>query len=320
MFQRNNRGNREGGGRDQRKRTSGPRGLFNNNVWHCDCEPRLPAEHFRVKKEGKNNGRWFYTCQQQEPQRCGFFLWDEDAKPREEAAVLSNSRNEPSGGMQEGWKSGRYHDTGPPIREHYESPTPPPSWTSEAPLPTGSKRTAQTAAIDLDGDGSADSFETPRKVRQVDAYPTPATTGKRKLPWQEAEPTTPANAVYHSEYFSTPSKQQQPQTPFMPAARSTAATPSPPTRHRDALNDPADDASSLTAEALACLASAKLPPDTLSKLRSILTKHDLKSQGITKGRDISRLALKAKEAKITELEARIASMSAEIDLERAGGG
>merc|ERR1711915_155335 len=89
-------------------------GVFADGIWQCNCTPRLPAEHFKVKKEGKNQGRWFYTCQQQQEKRCDFFLWDEDAKPREEAAVLSGKRTEPgavnSGGQtQDGWNAGRGH-------------------------------------------------------------------------------------------------------------------------------------------------------------------------------------------------------------------
>ena len=87
------------------------RGRFDNGIWMCDCSPRLPAEHFQVKKESANKGRWFYTCQRGSTNRpknqdhlhipisneqgCKFFLWDEDAKPREEAAVLMGARSEP---------------------------------------------------------------------------------------------------------------------------------------------------------------------------------------------------------------------------------
>jgi hypothetical protein len=33
-------------------------GLFSDGIWHCDCDlsPRLPAEHFVVKKESPNKG------------------------------------------------------------------------------------------------------------------------------------------------------------------------------------------------------------------------------------------------------------------------
>lgn len=71
------------------------RGLFVDGMWYCDCETRLPAEKFQVKNGGKNHGKWFFTCQNGQPKRCGFFLWATDAKIREEAAVLGNSRTEP---------------------------------------------------------------------------------------------------------------------------------------------------------------------------------------------------------------------------------
>lgn len=36
-----------------------------------------------------------YTCQKPQPTRCGFFLWDDEAKSRSTTVVLSNSRSEP---------------------------------------------------------------------------------------------------------------------------------------------------------------------------------------------------------------------------------
>lgn len=48
---------------------------------------------FQVKREGKNKGRWFYTCpidrtkgRPGEPANCDFFLWAEDARERESKA------------------------------------------------------------------------------------------------------------------------------------------------------------------------------------------------------------------------------------------
>jgi hypothetical protein len=69
-------------------------------------------------------------------------------------------------------------------------------------------------------------------------------------------------------------------------------------------------------EALAALSGIAVSEDVLTTLRGILSKHDLTSQGVAKGRDISRLALKAKEAKIAELQARVASLEAERELDR----
>jgi hypothetical protein len=71
------------------------KGAFISGIWHCNCTPRLPASRFQVKKEGPNKGRYFYTCQEPEGQRCGFFLWDDEAKTREAGAVLAGRTTEP---------------------------------------------------------------------------------------------------------------------------------------------------------------------------------------------------------------------------------
>ncbi len=42
------------------------RGLFLDGVWHCDCEPRLPADKFQTKNGGKNHGRWCEFTQNQD--------------------------------------------------------------------------------------------------------------------------------------------------------------------------------------------------------------------------------------------------------------
>ncbi|KAK3112860.1 hypothetical protein LTR53_010411 [Teratosphaeriaceae sp. CCFEE 6253] len=376
------------GGRGGQGSANGSRavlkGLFADGIWQCECSPRLPAEHFKVKKEGKNQGRWFYTCQNQEPKRCGFFLWDEDAKPREEAAVLTASRTEPlgrhSGGgeVQEGWDAGRAQRAartdgmgarvggsgamGMFARTHGQetmeadeetasstpspariSPPPPYSWRGEGAMSgKSSKRTAQQAGMGGEEDDeffpwpltgqeeqdlakAADTTaarpETPHKVQKIGVYDTPATTVKRRvLPWleQEQTPKTPSTASNAGksvpDCFDTPSKHAGPTTPLaeeqapLPAPLPTAATPSPTTRYKDALHNPADSASTLTTSALTLLAPAHVAPDVLMQLRSVLTTHDLKLQGITRGRDISRLAIKAKDARIAELGAKIAGL------------
>lgn len=331
------RGGGRGGGRgDQQK------GLFANKIWHCDCQPRLPAEHFRVKKDGKNHGRWFYTCQQQEPKRCGFFLWDEDAKSREAAAVMSNRTSEPQQNRnedQDGWNAGRSAVPGKGLfsnaaikqeRDTTPTPTPSPSGT----LQSGSKRSLDSTGFDESDDDwglddgncddllrAADSFETPQahKVQKTGVYATPATAKRspRKLPWLE-QTASPPSVNTASEHLVTPSRPpvEAPEAnaftpiayPELPNSLKTIQSPdspSPQARFKDALVNPADSASSLTSEVLASLASIYVPPDKLSNLRTILSRHDLRAQGVAKGRDISRLALKAKEATIVELQSKI---------------
>ncbi|GAB7365871.1 hypothetical protein MBLNU230_g7201t1 [Neophaeotheca triangularis] len=362
------RGGKRGGG-SSRGGSGGfskksPRGLFADGIWHCECTPRLPAEHFKVKKEGANQGRWFYTCQMADPKRCGFFLWDEDAKPREEAAVLSNSRNEPDKGnrtrvatdndMPRGTHRKEHKQNAPatptPARTRHEgsptvSPSPPPPYSSQT---QAMKRTAQNAGFDDEDEAfdwpliaveeeemaeaaDASNLQTPHKAQKTGIYATPSTTttdttSKRKLPWL-AEPTTPTSAKKSNDYFTTPSKPPPasasstqtlpaPVTPSAVAPPTFPHSPSPLNRKKNALTNPADSSSSLTTEALSILSTTPITPDVRENLRSALSKHDLRTQGIVKGRDISRLALKAKDAKIAELQARVASLEAEREVDR----
>lgn len=373
------RGRGRGGGSRGTSRSTEFKGVFADGIWHCNCTPRLPAEHFKVKKESKNQGRWFYTCQNQEPKRCDFFLWDEDAKLREEGAVLNNSKSEPKSRQvptaQEGWDAGRSRGgmfagidpismEGASTRqredeESTEEGSPPPAYSSQQQGKGASKRKANAVMLDDDQDddllrwpltgqeeeelvNAADSImpppETPRKVAKTGIYATPVTTveKKRTLPWQQVSavnattPTTPSLVGrQQTDYLDTPSTSptKAPSaipdvaygpTPTLQASIGTpqVKSPPPPSRHRDALSNPADSSSALTNEALAALAGTSIPPSVLSNLRGILSKHDLKSQGVVKGRDISRLGLKAKEAKIVELQARIASLEAEKEVDR----
>jgi hypothetical protein len=377
------RGRGRGGASRGAPRSSAPRGVFADGIWHCDCTPRLPAEHFKVKKESKNQGRWFYTCQNQEPQRCGFFLWDEDAKVREEGAVLNNSRSEPKSRQaptaQDGWDAGRsrggmFAGIDPTAKitdinskmvddESTEDESPPPVYSSQQQNNGGIKRKADTANIDDDHDSNDDELlpwpltgqeeqdlidaadsvappppETPRKAIKTGVYATPATTveKKRTLPWlqdstnaSDRSRTPSALSHHHTDHLDSPSKQftktlppipEQSYSPTPTLQASMRDTPSnfssAQGRYKDAFANPADSVSPLVTEALAALAGTFMPEDVLTTLRGILSKHDLKSQGVVKGRDISRLALKAKEAKIAELQARVATLEAERELDR----
>ncbi|EME87318.1 uncharacterized protein MYCFIDRAFT_209476 [Pseudocercospora fijiensis CIRAD86] len=331
------------------------KGLFDNGIWYCNCTPRMPAEHFKVKKEGKNKDRWFYTCQQpsDSAQRCDFFLWNEDAKLRETAAVFNNSRSEPKGPeAQEGWTAGR-DAQGKMVNAREASPTPTsiPSYPTLPGANVGLKRNALEAQLGDDDDDdkfsldgqeeeamfkAADnisSFETPHKAQRTGVYATPATSdakkSSRKLPWLK-DPQIPATPISGKktvlDFFNTspskvvpsPARAIEPQTPpVVSTLPAIPESPSPTSRFKNALHNPADSQSSLTNEVLQELSTVRLPPEKLESLRSILSKHDLRTQGIRKGRDISRLALRAKEARIVELEARITSLQAEKEVDRS---
>ena len=34
------------------------KGLFDDGLWKCDCDPRLAAKKIRVQKDNENHGKW----------------------------------------------------------------------------------------------------------------------------------------------------------------------------------------------------------------------------------------------------------------------
>ncbi|GAB7342597.1 hypothetical protein MBLNU457_g0770t1 [Dothideomycetes sp. NU457] len=338
-----------GRGRGQYRGKSGglantqEKGLFADGIWHCNCKPRLPAEHFRVKKEGKNHGRWFYTCQNAEPDRCGFFLWDEDAKTREETAVLNNSRSEP-GRTQDVAAVGNGGAGYQPQPRAEKTVSPPPPYSSQ-------QRTAQPLnpnkrkAISLDSPDPdeqvydwpltgqdeeelasvADNVPvTPHKATKTDAYATPATSVKRRqLPWldysaeQEKVTDGAATPTTSSSVSQLPTPSTKNTLSRISEKEKEDETPTP-SRFKDALQDPSPAGSVLVNDVFSLLncANVSLPANTEKQIKAVLTRHELKTQGVIKGREISRLGIKAKEAKIVELSARIASLEAEREVDR----
>ncbi len=81
---------------------------------------------------------------------------------------------------------------------------------------------------------------------------------------------------------------------------------------------PGAEPSVLAAEALSILRSSnpKLNPMVENELVELLNMHDLRTKGIIKGRDITRLAIQAKDKKIGELQVRISTLEAEKEMNR----
>lgn len=91
-------GRRSAPGRSASRESS--KGLFENGQWFCDCEPRLPAVHLQTKKKGRNNGRWFYTCQRDRKEQCGFFVFEDVAQEREKQYLLGGGREKEASAIQ----------------------------------------------------------------------------------------------------------------------------------------------------------------------------------------------------------------------------
>ena len=56
--------------------------------------------------------------------------------------------------------------------------------------------------------------------------------------------------------------------------------------------------------------------NTSSSLQELLSKHAMRISGIVKGRDITRVALKAKDAKIAELQQKIIAIETEREMDK----
>lgn len=148
--------------------------------------------------------------------------------------------------------------------------------------------------------------KTPRKVTRTSTYTTPGIKRKRE---EDSLPTPVTSSRY--------ANRSGPQEPF--GHRNLLQTPTPSRSHDVESITSHDDATSsydTTEEVMALLKDMPVDPETTSKLRELLNRHALRVSGIARGRDITRAALKAKEARIAELQQKIASLEAEREMDK----
>lgn len=256
-----------------------------------------------------------YTCQKLQRERCNFFLWDDDAKIRETAAVLSNSRSEP------------VSDSGALSNEYSIPLSPPPPYSPfEIPSnvgdvsgpnvtgPNGDSSGVQTIEGELPLDWLLSNEGEQRRLEAI-GNSTGSTTGSRKRTIQQ--PETPRKAP-KADALDSPRQQWRspPSSPHIsglptpntertsrsvvtmssarglrtasPVERGTSQflTPSvTPTssRFRSICTGLGED-SSLSEEILEVLdKSCKLQNDTREKIKTICNKHSVRTQGIAKG-------------------------------------
>ncbi|KAG4414372.1 hypothetical protein IFR04_012509 [Cadophora malorum] len=296
------------------------KGYFADGIWHCNCNPRLPAASFQVKKEGPNTGRWFYTCQQPKESGCGLFLWKDDAVGREMTAVMANSRSEPNApGASKA--SGAHTHTGNKSTEEDDDEFG--NWSLS---PDEERKLAQSIAR---AESGSPSPETPRKSIKIDQFSTPGS--KRKFdetvlptPSTRGRTLTGYDAGRGDEdVFTTPATNSKEtwdgRQPF--GLRSPTGTPTP-TRYRESTvasdinSQTSQNSYDLTDEVLELLKDQHIDDDTTANLKQLLSRHAMKISGIAKGRDITRVALKAKETKIAELQQKISALEAQREMDR----
>ncbi|KAL9119150.1 MAG: hypothetical protein Q9187_004299 [Circinaria calcarea] len=147
--------------------------------------------------------------------------------------------------------------------------------------------------------------EPPRKAIKTDVLSTPG-----KWCYDEMALPTPFDS---DDVFSTPSTGPRHKNLF-PTGLMSPETPTHP-RYKSI---PTED-SELGTEILDNLRDLHIPltEESIAVVRGICGKFTLKTQGIAKGRDISRMAIKSKEAKILELQGKITVLEAERETNRA---
>ncbi|PQE04354.1 Zinc finger GRF-type protein [Rutstroemia sp. NJR-2017a BBW] len=293
-------------------------GLFSDGMWICNCSPRLPAVHFQVKKQGPNNGKWFYTCQEPKESACGFFIWEDKAHTREMAAVIKKTSTlvDPENDKRtlEGHAtaSNKWMDDlrkksddefgAWPLREEEEDkiierveqvipgsfPQTPRKPVHSNPLTPGSKRKRE------DKNDEANALPTPATVqRDEDVFGTPATRRLRGGMWDGNE----RSAKRFKDALATPSE--------------TPSALEKKTGRELHLNY------DITEDVLELLKDQHIDSEVETKLREILNRHAMKISGIVKGRDITRVALKTKDSTISELRQKISALESERDLSSA---
>ncbi|KAH7060748.1 hypothetical protein B0J12DRAFT_650008 [Macrophomina phaseolina] len=292
-----------GGGRGRGRSTPSKqqqRGKFDAGVWYCDCVDNgapLPAAKFKVRKEGPNKGRWFWTCQKKGEAGCGFFLWEEDASVRMEGAVLD-------GGSVGGARSG------------FDTRT--------APAPHAANRSAKRKfQEEVDGeepetedeDEEDDEYGWRKDVgveaaisSALDAAMTP--TPRKALKGREG--ATPGGSSMMTPVSARRGLADTAGTPASARLGMTTTTPSS-VKGDDAAND------TLVPEVLQLLKEkgVNMDKETGDALQKLLRTHSLRMQGLARGRDVARLAVREKTAQSAELQARIASLEAELETQRA---
>ena len=289
-----------------------------------------------------------HTCQKPQPTRCGFFLWDEEAKPREAAVLLNNSRSEPPPTPQT--PSKLVANTGylTPQTEIRARPKFPDTATPYTPsrtsgLAEASRQTVRASANSSTQDDSEEEFfdwpltddedlskvvesassqavmpppETPRKAVKTD---TLSTAGKRMF--EEIDTgnpvvwSTPESLKREDDVFTAPATMGETASLFLPAIPQDTPTP---VRFKDIPFMRGGD-SSLAAEIMATLKSAQisLPISVREDIKAICDKRSLYTHGVIKGRDVSRSLIAKKDAKIADLQGSIEALQAERETSRA---
>lgn len=274
------------------------RGRFEDSQWFCDCaDAQLPADRFKVRKDGPNKGRWFYTCQRKGEAGCGFFLWEEDAGPQMEGAVLGTGRGV---GARRGFETGvaTTAANGAAKRKFQEE--------------ADGEEPETEDEDDEDEYGWREDVGVEAAIsRALDAMPPSMTSTPRKA-LKGREGATPGGSSMMTPVSGRKVAFDMTVTPTPTRSSKPATTPSSVNGDDAVGNTLVPEVFNLFKER-----GVNLDKETGDRLCELLKKYSLSMQGLAKGREISRLAVRERNAKNTELQARITALEAELETQKA---
>ena len=252
--------------------------------------------------------RKVYTCQKPQPKRCHFFLWDDSAKQREKSVVLNNSRSELGGDSAlpstPSRKVQQKIEMTPRTCNVDDSPTRTRIGTGSSSKtldhedsfgwPTSDDDVFADISLERNFRASSPSPQTSRKAAKTVQFSSP---GKRR----HSEMESSSSPTSSEEAFETPKTSMKRPGGLMSPDITPAAD----------RTTPAPEQKDLVAGVRDLLGSVTLQPEIEKQLMDFLNRHELRTHGISKGREISRLAIKEKDKQIAELQARITGLEAE---------
>jgi len=168
-------------------------------------------------------------------------------------------------------------------------------------------------------------FDTPgiKRKREDEMLPTPVTGASRIGNHLNAREDT--QDTVDTDIFTTPTRPSVGQNAWESSQHSGLRRPShtpTPSRFRDATeptegrSDNPQQSYDISEEVMDLLKDQHIDEETTSSLRKLLNKHALKISGIAKGRDITRVALKAKDVKIAGLQQKITALETEREMDK----
>lgn len=298
------------------------KGLYHDGVWKCNCNPRKQAVKRQVRKNGPNQGLWFWTCvfHKEQPESCGFFMWESEAKAHEQGGISPSPSVSPA-----------------PAPRTPSKPKPKPQQHTPATTTTTTTTTAGTRKRSRNSPASLFISSHTPSIQRVQGWllTDPFEEEEDDAIFATAPPSPSRNEpspmkARRTAFQSSPSKAQSLMYPRLPSFVSDVGTvpdddifACPPTvpRHQRAglfnappgaaaggVTSPEKMAIPLVREVVELLDNDKdcvIPEPTRTQLIDILAVHAMRYDGVVLGRDATRKTVVKMDAKILELKGRL---------------